>query len=77
MGQSGLDVTELLEGLILALLIIELVELGYHIYKIRGYEKKIDQHLTKMDTHIAAMEQHIHELKTEMAKRDKLTEKSQ
>ena len=34
------------------LVTIELVELAYHIYRMRIYEKKIDLHLTKIDTHI-------------------------
>jgi len=57
-----LDLIQLLEELILAVVIIELIELAYHIYKMRKYEKKIDQHLAKMDTHMHRMEQHLHEL---------------
>jgi len=69
-----LDLTQLLEELILVLVTIELAELAYHIYKMRTYEKKIDQHLTKMDAHILRMDQHVNQLENRMTKLDKFFE---
>jgi len=54
-----LDFTELLEGIILALLIAEVTELTYHMWKMRSYEQKIDMHIEKMESHINMMEKHI------------------
>jgi len=65
-----LDLIQLLEELILVLVIIELAELAYHIYKMRAYERKIDNHLTKMDAYILRMDQHMHELENHMGKID-------
>jgi len=64
-----LDLVQLLEELILVVVIAELLELAYHIYKMREYEKKINQHLAKMDAHMLRMEQHLHELEG-LAKRE-------
>ena len=70
-----MDLTQLLEELILLLVSIELVQLFYHIYKMRTYEKKIDKHLIKMDEHILKMDQHVNELEERMTKLDKFLEK--
>jgi len=71
-----LDLTQLLEELILVFVAIELAELAYHIYKMRTYEKKIDQHLTKMDAHILKMDQHLNGLENRMTKLDKFLEQT-
>jgi len=72
--ENVLDLTQLLEELILVLVTIELAQLAYHIYKMRTYEKKIDQHLTKMDAHILKMDQHVNGLENRMTKLDKFLE---
>ena len=74
--EDVLDLTQLLEELILLLVSIELVQLLYHIYKMRTYEKKIDKHLIKMDEHILKMNQHVSEIEERMTKLDKFLEKS-
>lgn len=66
--ETVLDLTELLEAVILVLVSTELVELAYHLHKMKGYEGKIDHHLTKMDEHITKMDEHINELEDHMTK---------
>jgi len=78
-----LDFTQLLEELILVLVSVELAELAYHIYKMRSYERKIDQHLSKMDahvlkmdSHVLKMDQHLRELEIRMTKLDRVPTQS-
>lgn len=57
-----LDFTQLLEGVILALLIAEVAELSYHIWKMRTYEQKIEMHIEKMESHIVMMDKQLEEI---------------
>ncbi len=61
-----MDLLESLELVILVLVSIEVVELAFHIYKMHGYEKRIDHHLERMDSHIIKMDQHLSELEKRM-----------
>ena len=79
-----MDLTESLELVILVLVSIEVVELAFHIYKMRGYEKRIDHHLekmeshiTKMDSHITRMDKHLEELEDSMTALDQSSGKQQ
>ena len=58
-----MDFTELLEGIILGLLIIEVVELTYHMWRMRSYEQKIELHIQKMESHIAIMDRGLEEIR--------------
>lgn len=58
-----MDFTELLEGIILGLLIIEVVELTYHMWRMRSYEQKIELHIEKMESHIAIMDRGLEEIR--------------
>jgi len=62
--------------MVLILIVIELVELAYHIWRMRRYEKKIDQHLTRMDAHMLKMDQYVNTLENRMTKLEKLLEQS-
>ena len=71
-----MDLTVLLEELILVFVSVEIVHLLYHIYRMRAYEKKIDQHITKMDEHLLKMDQHLNGLEKHITKLDEFLEKS-
>jgi hypothetical protein len=51
-----LDLIELLELAILVLVSTELIELAYHLYKMKGYCSRIDQHIDKMGSHMNKMD---------------------
>ncbi len=63
-----MDVTELLELVILTLLIIEIMQLTYHLWRMRSYEQKIELHIEKMESHIGVMDKELDEIRKASAK---------
>ena len=53
---------QIVEILILAFVLSELIVLLYHILKMRMYERTIEDHMTKMDSHIDALDKHATKL---------------
>jgi len=63
-----MDLALALEEVIVILVAIELVELAYHIYRMRIHEKKVDQHLAKMNLYVQKIDQHMQDLEKRTTK---------
>jgi hypothetical protein len=81
--KSDLDLTELMEILILVLVSTEVIELAYHISKMNLHERKIDQYLIKMNEHVDKinlhmfkMDQHLKALESRITTRPEIPEKT-
>jgi len=67
-----MDPIQILEALILTLVLVELMVLLYHIFKMRTYERKIEAHILTMEEHMTKMDSHIDALDKHLTKLDEL-----
>jgi len=71
-----MDPIQILEILILALVLAELVVLLFHIFKMGVYERSIEAHILKMEEYMTKMDIHIDALDRHVIKLDELLKKS-